>query len=137
MHRSFFRLLPALFRLALVERRATSSATLVMGTLGLASAACVSPTIPLPPPELPSVSAATTAGYVHLLGTRGARPDAIVVVYNRNPSVPRDKRVGGAQANGEGTWECDVFASAGDVLEVSQDVLGERSDSVIVEVKLP
>ena len=99
--------------------------------------ACVSPTIPLPPPELPTVSAATVPGYVHLLGNRGARANAIVVVYNRNPSVPLDKRVGGAQANGEGTWECDVVATEGDILDVSQDVLGERSDSVTVEVKLP
>ncbi|MFO0665924.1 MAG: hypothetical protein U0174_18380 [Polyangiaceae bacterium] len=106
--------------------------------LSIALEACVSPTIPLPPPELPTVSASAASGYIHLKGAKGgARADAIIVVYNRNPSVPRDKRVGGAQANAEGAWECDILASNGDVLDISQDVLGERSDSVVVEVKVP
>lgn len=83
------------------------------------------------------MSASQTPGYVHLSGGVGsARNDAIIVVYNRNPSVPLDKRVGGGQARGDGSWACDVYASSGDVLDVSQDVLGERSDSVVVEVRL-
>ncbi len=82
----------------------------------LAVGACTAPTLPLPPPTQPDVSAAAEAGKVHLSSKGGVQPNAIVVVFNRNPDVARDRRVGGAQADAEGSWEADVWASPGDYL---------------------
>ena len=97
-------------------------------------AACASPTLPLPPPAVPNVSASTEVGKVHLASTRGAEANAIIVVYNRNPSVRLDQRFGGAQADGTGSWQADVFASHGDVVEVTQEFGTTRSPPIDVQI---
>jgi hypothetical protein len=102
--------------------------------LGLFVAACASPTLPLPPPAVPTVTPSTTAGKVHLASRNGAEANAIIVVVNKNPSVPLDQRVSGAQADGSGSWDCDAAASSGDVLEVTQEFESTRSPPVDVQV---
>ena len=96
--------------------------------------ACASPTLPLPPPAVPAVSTSAEAGKVHLTSTRGAEANAIIVIYNANPNIPLDQRVGGAQADGVGTWQADVLASHGDVLEVTQEFGTTRSPPIDVQV---
>lgn len=100
----------------------------------LAVGACTAPTLPLPPPTQPDVSASTEVGKVHLSSKGGVQPNAIVVVFNRNPDVARDKRVGGAQADPEGSWEADVWASPGDYLDVSQEFGSTRSSVTTIRV---
>lgn len=95
---------------------------------------CTSPTLPLPPPAIPTITASPTAGMVHLTSKNGVEGNAIIVVYNRNPEVPLDRRVGGAQANAEGSWSCDVFASSGDALDITQEVADTRSAPITVKV---
>jgi hypothetical protein len=95
---------------------------------------CTSPTLPLPPPAIPIFSSSSVAGKVHLASERGAEPNAIVIVYNRNPAVPLDERVSGAQADGDGSWDADVIASGGDYLDVSQHSGGTMSPSITVRV---
>ncbi len=99
------------------------------GLLVLAAAACVSPTIPLPPPELPSIARGSEPLTAHLVG-RNVEPNAIIVVYNLNTGVPRERRVTGAQADEKGNWECDVrYAQEGEFVSVAQEVDGERSSA--------
>ncbi len=95
---------------------------------------CASPTLPLPPPSLPSISPAGAPGEVHLTSERGAEPNAIVIVYNRNPAVPRNQRVSGSQADERGTWDCDVVATPGDYLDITQEFGSTRSPPVTVQV---
>jgi hypothetical protein len=96
--------------------------------------ACASPTLPLPPPSPPVVSPEAN-GMVHLASTSGAEPNAIIVIYNANPNVPLDKRVGGAQADANGSWDADVFATHGDLLEISQQF--GKSSSAPTDVQVP
>jgi hypothetical protein len=96
--------------------------------------ACTSPTLPLPPPAVPTVSQSTDPGKVHLQAVRGADANAIIVVVNLNTNIPSDKRVSGAQADANGSWDCDITASRGDVLEVTQEFGTQRSAPVDVQV---
>ena len=115
-----------------IRLRAVAGAVVLAAVVVVAS--CASPTLPLPPPAVPNVSSSPEAGKVHLVSTRGAEANAIIVVYNRNPNVPLDQRVGGTQADGVGTWQADVVASHGDVLEVTQEFGTTRSPPIDVQV---
>jgi len=96
---------------------------------------CASPTLPLPPPAIPTFSDQNVpTGEVKLQSIGGAEPNAIIVIYNLNPNVPLDQRVGGAQANAAGTWDATVTASTGDNLEISQEVGADTSPSTTVVV---
>ena len=95
---------------------------------------CTAPTLPLPPPEEPSITASTMTGKVHLHSNQGAAGNAIVIAFNTNPNVPREQRVTGTQADASGSWEMDVIATAGDALEISQQVGDKDSASITVQV---
>jgi hypothetical protein len=82
--------------------------------------ACASPTLPLPPPALPSMTAAGD-GKVTLRSEHGVEANAIVVIYNHNTTIPRNLRVEAAQADAEGTWEETVVAYPGDIVDVTQE----------------
>lgn len=93
---------------------------LVVAPLAVALA-CNSPTLPLPPPALPTVSASPEPGKVHLSSDKGAEPNAIIVIINTNPNITRDKNVGGATADDNGSWFTDIYGADGDVVEISQE----------------
>ncbi len=97
------------------------SATFALGALCVCAASCASPTLPLPPPEEPVISPSTQAGYVHLHSSGGAEPNAIIVIVNEDTSVPLEQRVTGSEADSSGSWDAEVFASTGDVLDVSEE----------------
>ena len=99
-----------------------------------AALSCASPTLPLPPPSLPEVGVSSIAGKVRLSSTRGAEPNAIIVIFNRNPALAGDHRVSGAQADGVGTWDADVLAAGGDVLDISQEYGTTRSAPTTVQI---
>lgn len=99
------------------------------------SLACNSPTLPLPPPALPTISASPEPGKVHLNSDRGAEPNAIIVIINTNPNITRDKNVGGATADDNGSWFTDVYGADGDVLEISQEFGTTKSAPVRVTVR--
>jgi hypothetical protein len=109
--------------------RAASLVALVVGCF-----ACASPTLPLPPPQIPTVTVASTPGYVHLSSKGGAEPNAIIVIVNQNPAVANDKRVSGSQADDTGSWDADVLAAKGDVLEISETSGTDTSPSITVQV---
>ncbi len=95
---------------------------------------CASPTLPVPPPLLPTITTSSAPGRVHLASNRGAEANALVIVYNRNPAVPRDQRVSGAQADDLGTWDAEVVASPGDFLDITQELGTSRSAPVTAQV---
>jgi hypothetical protein len=111
-------------------RRALTQA---MSVVAFVAAGCIAPTLPLPPPALPTVSS-EALGVVHLTSDRGVEANAIVIIYNRNPSVALSKRVGGAQADAQGSWEADVFASKGDLLDITQEIGTGRSPPLTLRV---
>ena len=106
---------------------------LSLGSVVALALACASPTLPLPPPETPVITAGPDKDHVHLAGA-GVEAGATVVVENLNPMVPGDEAVSGAIATQYGQWDCVIFAHAGDFLEVTQESGTTRSSptSVIV-----
>jgi hypothetical protein len=114
-----------------VQRRKVLGAGLLLAAW---VAACAAPTLPLPPPSEPTIAPQGTAGTYRLSSERGAQGNAIIVIINRNPDVPRNKRVSGAQADAEGTWEAQVIAQPGDALDITQEFGTTRSPSITVVV---
>jgi hypothetical protein len=100
---------PSLLRLPLVALAAASVLS------------CDSPTLPLPPPGLPNITAGADADHITLSSLcGGVEGNAVVVVLNDNPKVANDLAVSGARANDCGAWDATVYAHTGDVLEISQ-----------------
>ncbi len=115
-----------------------SSGWLRRGMLALALAlgvACTSPTLPLPPPALPTVSVGSEPSTFRLKSDRGAIPNALIVVINRNESLPRSQRVEGTLADELGSWELEIAANVGDVVDISQEDGATRSPSVSVTLE--
>jgi hypothetical protein len=114
--------------------RRVRTATITLGALGVCLVACASPTLPLPPPEEPVISPSPQAGYVHLHSSGGAEPNAIIVIVNEDTNVPLEERVTGSEADGTGSWDAEVFASTGDVLDVSEEYGDAKSAPTQVTV---
>jgi hypothetical protein len=103
--------------------------------LGLSSTACVSPTLPLPPPETPIVSQGSALNRVVLTaGKGGAKANAFIITINQNPSIPREERVAGTQAEADGSWRVELFAEPGDRIDITQESGTERSPSLSVTI---
>lgn len=111
-----------------------ATATLAMGT-ATSLTACTSPTLPLPPPTLPTISTGTEPNTFHLKSDRGALPNALIVVVNRNESLPRDQRVEGTIADANGSWDLDIKATPGDYVDISQEDGNTRSPIITVQLK--
>jgi hypothetical protein len=102
--------------------------------LAFGAASCASPTLPLPPPSPPSISVSSVPGKIHLSSKNGAQPNAIIVIVNRNPTLAADQRVTGTEADETGTWDADVLATHGDVLDITEESGNTRSPSTTVQV---
>jgi hypothetical protein len=96
---------------------------------------CTSPTLPLPPPALPSISIGTEPNTFRLSSEHGALPNALIVTVNRNDALARDLRVEGTIADEQGSWELLVHGSAGDIVDVSQQSGSSQSSPVTVTLK--
>ena len=107
-------------------------ACVLVSVVGLA---CSSPTLPLPPPALPSVSLGSEPNRYVLRSDRGAIPNALVIAVNRNESLPSPQRVSGTLANEVGSYEMLVTGSAGDVLDLAQQEGTTQSPTITVELK--
>jgi hypothetical protein len=101
-----------------------------------AALACASPTLPLPPPLLPTESKGPDADHVRLSAPcGGAEPDAVIIIVNENPSIPGDLAVGGALASGCGQWDAIVYAHPGDFLSITQEQGTAASTPTSVRVR--
>lgn len=100
----------------------------LVAALAVPLAACLSPTLPLPPPGAPDVSAVDKDGNVTLTGTANA--NALVYAYN-------DRSGGGAiaTADADGAYKAKLAAQLGDQIEVWQEVGNDRSGTAYVTVK--
>jgi hypothetical protein len=101
-----------------------------------AALGCASPTLPLPPPAIPTEIAGPDADHVKLASPcGGAEPDAIVIIVNENTAVPGDLAVSGSIADGCGQWDVTVYAHSGDVLHVTQEIGTTGSPPTVVQVR--
>ena len=99
--------------------------------------ACASPTLPLPPPGYPSVGAGEDADHVVLASPcGGVQPGATVVIINDNTSLPSSERGTVSFADECGAWSAEVYAHAGDWLDIWQEWGTSKSDSVPVLVSI-
>jgi hypothetical protein len=96
--------------------------------------ACASPTLPLPPPSVPSITE-TDATHVTLSSVHGAEPNAVVVIYNRNPAVSLQERVTGVQADAGGSWTQTIVASNGDVVDITQEFGSTQSPATTIQIQ--
>jgi hypothetical protein len=122
------------------ERKSTMSRRLPFLFLAIACVvACASPTLPLPPPEAPTISRGVDADHVTLRASCGsAEASAIVIVVNTNPAVANDQAVTGTIADSCGAWDVpSVFAHNGDVLSITQQFGAMISNGQIVQVQVP
>jgi hypothetical protein len=125
-----------MLRRKLVGPAAAAVASTLAAFVALAAAGCESPTLPLPPPALPTVAFGPDANHVRLSSTcGGVEAYALVVIVNENPAVPGDQAVGGSIANACGAWDATVYAHKGDLLDVTQEQGTNASTPVRVLVQ--
>lgn len=107
-------------------------ATLLVGGVALC-AGCLAPTLPVPPPSSPDVSAPDSDGIVTVKGNAGsARANAIVTVWNEN--LAENKGVSD-RARPDGSWQVKIPAQSKQTLMIWQTTGGE--DSNWVELTVP
>jgi hypothetical protein len=103
--------------------------------LGLAFA-CASPTLPLPPPEVPSQTEGADADHIVLsAGCGGAEGSAVIVILNENPALRGDQAVSGSLASPCGQWDAVVYAHTGDTLAITQESGDLTSQDLIYTVR--
>ena len=96
--------------------------------------ACASPTLPLPPPSIPS-SSQVDANHYALSSTAGVEANALVILYNKNPDLPLDQRVFGAQADGKGSWSQTIIATKGDAIDITQEFGSTKSPPTTIQIE--
>ena len=101
---------------------------------------CLSPTLPIPPPDSAVASAPDTQGVVTVKGNTGsAKPSALVSVWNSN-YVGSDNIVGievARPAAPDGSWSVSIPGKTGDLLYIWQTIDSERSPEIYVYVPAP
>jgi hypothetical protein len=98
-------------------------------------AACASPTLPLPPPEAPTLEAGADANHLKLVAPcGGAESGAVIVIINTNPALAGDLAVNGSLVNACGAWDAVVYAHTGDALDITQEFGQTRSPPTVVLV---
>ena len=109
---------------------------LAVGVLGTLAFACASPTLPLPPPEDPTVGPGADPDHVRLaVPCGGADPNALIVIVNKNTTVPGDQAVTGALVSDCGSWDATAYAHSGDFLDITQEVGTERSQPLVIQIQ--
>lgn len=99
----------------------------VLSLAGLCLAACLSPTLPLPPPAKPDVGAPDENGLARLQGL--AAPKVEVLAWNR-----RNDLIAGQVTGDDARYDFSIPAQAGDVIELWYIQGKEQSQSTTVEV---
>ncbi len=96
---------------------------------------CSSPTLPLPPPALPSIALGVEASTFVLKSDKGALPNALIIIVNRDTTLANEDRVSGTIADNVGSWQATVKGTAGDVVDIAQDDGSNRSPTVTADLR--
>ena len=99
--------------------------------LGVLVAGCLSPTLPLPPPENPAVSKVDVDGFVTLTGDEGAAQSGAFVYAFNHETNDGDFQV----ATQNGAFKLRVLARVGDQIAVWQSDGQDTSSSIYVKVR--
>jgi len=94
---------------------------------GVCLAGCLSPTLPLPPPDRPDVSSPDESGFVRLQGVAPA--DAEVIAWNH-----RNDLIAGQVTGDDARYDFTMKAEVNDVIELWYVVGSEESQSVRINV---
>lgn len=111
-----------------MRRRPLLALLALASALTCTAASCLSPTLPLPPPELSAIATTDVEGVWRVSGTCVA--GAIVTVFD-------DKSGQGVvleDRSGYGHWVVDLPAAECDTAQLWQDVGGERSSSTTIVI---
>ena len=107
--------------------------TALIVAFALALGACIAPTLPVPPPSQPDVTAPDSQGLVTVRGGRdAATPGALVTVFNSSDPCTGTcgDSVRGDFADAIGAYEIKIPGKVGDRLLVWQTVGKDTSNSV-------
>jgi hypothetical protein len=96
---------------------------LLLLSAGLAVASCLSPTLPLPPPDRPDVSAPDVSGLVRLEGS--AAPHSEVIAWNHDNDV-----IAGQVTRDTSRYDFTIQAEVGDYIELWYIQGDQESQSV-------
>jgi hypothetical protein len=96
--------------------------------MALLSTGCLSPTLPLPPPSRPEVSAPDAEGNIRISGVVQSR--ATVFALNQ-----RTDQVVGEITGADGVYDLSMQAEVGDLISVWQSI--DTKESGTVEVIVP
>ncbi len=93
---------------------------------------CLSPTLPLPPPEPPTEMAGTEPNTIILTGT--GTPEATMLIINDDPMFAAGQQCGqdscqvtATQVSSAGVWKVTVFAVKNDDLQIIELIGDEES----------
>jgi hypothetical protein len=103
---------------------------LLLVVAGVCLASCLSPTLPLPPPDRPDVSAPDENGLVRLQGV--AAPQAEVIAWNHDTDL-----IAGQVTGDDSRYDFTIQAEAHDFIELWYVVGSEESQTVRVVVPEP
>ena len=105
---------------------------------GVVAAGCLSPTLPLPPPEVPTQQMISSTQVALTAGCGGVQNNARVQVINASEAAPGGGMIGVVeQASGCGAWSATVFARTGDVLTITQETDAQDGLPLTVHVGTP
>lgn len=100
--------------------------SLLLGA-SLVFSACLSPTLPLPPPDRPDVTSPDASGMARIRGT--AVPKAEVIAWNRGNDL-----LAGQVTGDDATYDFMIRADVGDIIELWYVKGTDQSSSVSVKV---
>lgn len=100
---------------------------LLLVATSLALASCLSPTLPLPPPDRPDVSAPDASGLVRLQGA--AAPRAEVIAWNHDNDV-----IAGQVTRETSNYDFTIKGEVGDLIELWYIQGDDESSTVRVTV---
>jgi hypothetical protein len=100
---------------------------LLLLTAGLCLVSCLSPTLPLPPPDRPDVSSPDADGFVRLQGV--AAPQAEVIAWNHNNDL-----IAGQVTGDDSRYDFRIQGEANDFIELWYVQGSEESQSIRIVV---
>ncbi|MGH7438048.1 MAG: hypothetical protein ACRENE_20390 [Polyangiaceae bacterium] len=116
-------------------RRPPTAWLLALGWLGVG---CLSPTLPLPPPAVPTQQMLSSTQVRLTSDCGGVQNDAQVLVRNVTEAVPGSSQIGDLyQATACGSWSATVFAKTNDIVVISQQTDTNEGLPLTVRVGTP